>query len=73
MASPAFHAAASAALLEYQMRIASPEPNIAAAATYKLRGAQEFLGLLMTIGEPDPKPSQTVTGGLTPPEYVTLP
>src|SRR5688572_24674172 len=71
MSAPSFRAAASAALLEYQLRIASSEPSIAAVTAFKLRGAQEFLTILMQLGVPDAGRTAPESGGLIPPEEVS--
>lgn len=67
-ASQAFQTAASVALLEYQFRMASGEPTVAAVTAFKLRGAQEFLGILLNLGEPDETKQPIGNMGLVPPE-----
>lgn len=63
-----FQNAASVALLEYQFRMASGEPTVAAVTAFKLRGAQEFLAILLNLGEPDDVRQPLGNLGLTPPE-----
>ncbi len=50
MASPAFHAAAAQAMLAYQFSLAGSPANEAITVAFKLRGAKEFLDVLMGIG-----------------------
>ena len=68
MASPSFQAACSAALLEYQYRACGGDPALAASVTFKLRGAQEFLGILMNLGLPESTRRPLTDDALTPPE-----
>lgn len=68
MASPQFQAAAAAALLEYQIRVCPSEPTVLAIVASKLKGAQEFLSVLMNLGIPETPFRVTPDYGLTPPE-----
>lgn len=68
MASPAFITAASAALLEYQHRAFTNDPTILAITASKLRGAQEFLTILLNLGLPEERAEALDTPTLTPPE-----
>lgn len=68
MAGTPFKAAASTALLEYQYAMASQEPQVAAVTAFKLKGAQEFLGILLNLGEPDEPRRSLGSPGLIPPE-----
>lgn len=68
MASPAFQAAAATALLEYQYRVCPVEPTVLAIAASKLKGAQEFLNVLMNLGIPELPATPATDYGLRPPE-----
>lgn len=70
MASPLFHAAAQAALLECQRTWCGGEVQSLTVAGIKLRGAQEFLATLMNIGVPTVPAAPMSSGGLTPPEDI---
>lgn len=70
MAAPTFFEAASMALLEYQYRSISGDPQVMTIAAAKLRGAQEFLRVLMNLGLPEEKPKSAPDGQLTPPEEL---
>lgn len=64
VASPQFKSAAQFALLEMQLN-KSEFTNLgdASVAQIKLKGAQQFLSILMNLGEPDePKRNQTQDG-----------
>lgn len=70
MAAPTFFEAASMALLEYQYRSISGDPQVLTVAAAKLRGAQEFLRILMNLGLPEPRAAEAPDGQLTPPEQL---
>lgn len=53
MASPQFHSAAKAALLEYQRSFMYADAVQGAIVSLKVKGAHEFLAVLMNLGEPD--------------------
>jgi hypothetical protein len=53
MASPQFKSAAQFALLEMQLRSDFTNLGDASVAQIKLKGAQEFLRILMNLGEVD--------------------
>lgn len=59
VASPAFKSAAATALLELQIRLPVTNLGDASIAQIKLKGAQEFLSILLNLGEPEePRRSQ---------------
>lgn len=79
MATPAFQSACATALLEYQLRIAitaeraAPILRLAPSemdkwSTAKLRGAQEFLSVLMNLGIPAQPRGSEPDASLVPPE-----
>lgn len=68
MASPAFQQAAAAALLEFQYRVCPADPTVLMVAAAKLKGAQEFLGVLLNLGLPDERVASVPDYQLTPPE-----
>jgi hypothetical protein len=68
MASPVFQSAASSAMLAYQFKVASCEPSGLTIAAAKLRGAQEFLHILLNLGLPESRTTSTVDSALVPPE-----
>jgi len=68
MASPAFQNAAASALLAYQYKLGGGTPEALTIIAAKLRGAQEFLHVLMNLGLPESKSSPFDDSGLTPPE-----
>lgn len=71
MASPIFHAAANAALLQYQLNLlpGGSEPTALAACSLRLSGAKGFLDLLMNLGIPDaPRAAVRDPNALVPPE-----
>ena len=68
MASPAFQRAASTALLEYQYRIARGDLAALSISAAKLRGAQEFIDVLLNLGIPSTHSTVTTDSALTPPE-----
>ena len=70
MAAPSFFEAASMALLEYQYRSIGGDPQVLAIAAAKLRGAQEFLRILMNLGLPEAAVQLVPDGQLTPPEQL---
>lgn len=72
MASKAFKDAVSTALLEYQFRMASAEPQVAAVTSFRLKGAQEFISILLNLGEPDPIRQPIHGPGLIPPEEISI-
>lgn len=53
MASPQFQLAAKTALLEYQVRLCNGPTDAALVAVHRLRGAEDFLRLLLNLGEPE--------------------
>lgn len=53
MSSPFFQDAAKAALLEYQVRLANGPVEAAIVAVHRLRGAEDFLRILLNLGEPE--------------------
>lgn len=53
MASPAFKSAVQHALLEMQLRQAFTNLGEASVHQIKLKGAEDFLRILMNLGEPD--------------------
>lgn len=58
MASPLFHEAAKMALLEYQRSFMYADAVQGAIVSLKVKGAHEFLAVLMNLGEPG-KPTVT--------------
>lgn len=71
VASPAFHAACSAALLQYQLQLLSPgssTPEPMTAAALKLAGAQGFIGVLLSLSEPETSQPTAAPLGLQPPD-----
>lgn len=68
MAAPAFQNAAAAALLAYQYQITGGDPALLPIVAAKLRGAQEFLRVLMNLGIPDITQPHSDDSGLEPPE-----
>jgi hypothetical protein len=68
MATPAFQSAAASALLEYQYRTCPAEPTVLAIAASKLKGAQEFLAVLLNLGIPEQRTPYTPDHALEPPE-----
>lgn len=68
MASPSFQAAASAAMLAYQRNVLTVDPAGLTVAAAKLRGAQEYLDVLLNLGLPNTHTTSTVDTGLIPPE-----
>lgn len=68
MATPSFQVAAATALLEYQRRVTTSDPALAAAVTFKLRGAQDYLDVLMNLGIAEGKAEPLASNDLTPPE-----
>lgn len=53
MASTLFERASDAAMLQVQLNLPSaPNSESASANFYRIQGAQLFLGILMTIGDP---------------------
>lgn len=68
MATPQFQFAAASAIIEYSRIITNGDPALAASVTFKLRGAQEYLNVLMNLGIPDAEPVRPVNNDLTPPE-----
>lgn len=68
MASPPFKIAAQSALLAYQYTVLGGDPAVLAISAAKVRGAQEFLRVLMNIGLPEAPASHSAESGLIPPE-----
>lgn len=68
MASPQFQAAAAAALLEYQYRVCPVDPTVLMVSAAKLKGAQEFLNVLMNLGVPEGTAQHAPDYSLQPPE-----
>lgn len=68
MASKGFREAAKVALVEYQRQKLTGDVQNPAASSLKLKGAQEFLDVLMNLGEPEAKREETDTNVLQPPE-----
>jgi len=70
MASPQFKTAAATALLAYQynkLRLVG-DPTNPAAISLKLQGAQEFLEVLMNLGEPEEPRGAPLSDNLTNPD-----
>ena len=53
MADPRFQSAAQAALLEYQVRLCGGPSDSAVVAAHRLKGAEDFLRVLLNLGEPE--------------------
>lgn len=68
MASREFINAASVALLEFQYRVCPADPSVLMVSAAKLKGAQEFLGVLLNLGLPEDRVPTTPDFALTPPE-----
>lgn len=68
MASREFISAASIALLEFQYRVCPADPTVLMVAAAKLKGAQEFLNVLLNLGLPDERVTAVPDFQLTPPE-----
>lgn len=66
MATPAFQHAAMLALAEYTYRLSNPDSLALAGA--KLKGAQEFLGVLLNLGLPEGRSHALPDFALVPPE-----
>jgi hypothetical protein len=66
MASPAFKAAASAAMLQMQIELRSQNLGDASIHQIMLKGAEKFLSVLMNIGEPDKPGVATAQESLNP-------
>ena len=60
MSHPSFQTAAKTALLEYQTQLCNGPAEAALVAVHRLRGAEDFLRILLNLGEPQkpaPKPA----------------
>lgn len=66
MAHPSFQEAAKAALLEYQVRLVNGPAETAIVAAHRLKGAEDFLKVLLNLGEPDAPRMVPESGALTP-------
>lgn len=65
MASPFFQEAAKTALLEYQVRLAGGPAESAIVAVHRLKGAEDFLRILLNLGEPEKPQQKTESQALT--------
>lgn len=68
MANPRFTEAAKSAMLTLQYQLNAGDPQNPAAIAVKIKGAQQFLDILLNLGEPDLPGSHHDDELLTPPE-----